>query len=194
MMVEPTIEHFFSGQPKQQTIEKFFYAIAMALANWQAVEATTLEIARLAVDPQLPGAFHAGYHGLSGYAPQFRFTSSALEFWFEARGETATSLQATWVELRKRIKKEVETRNKLVHYSTYIEHGKKGESEKVYLEPIVGDYRFSGKRSTPRYKVSDVNAASLRFLSLFHDLANFRRDMMMLESPDPPSSVVHPDR
>jgi hypothetical protein len=169
-------------QATKEIIERFCFSLALATTNWQGVEVALREIARIAIHPQLPGAFHAGYHGLQNTSLQFRFTEAAIAFWLEANGEQADALQDEWRKLCKKVNDQIRTRNALTHFSIYSDVEPKRLHEKIYLAPMLGDTRYATGKSSPRYRVSEIDDAGRRFLALAQELMMFFHKMIRVEA------------
>jgi len=181
----------FEGQPKPETVARFFQALAQSIVSWQRVEYAMHEIAKIAVSPKLPGAFSAGFHALQHTNSQLRYTDSALDFWFVAHSGLSHDLKTQWnggdkpsgKGLYHKINSELSTRNCLAHFSAITEPQIKAENQKMYLEPSFLDTRYlTGTRKKSRYSVSDIAAAGTRFISLSKKMRIFAVDMGHVEA------------
>jgi hypothetical protein len=192
-MARDITEEVIRGQPSDETLTKFYLTLARALTMWQRVELALHEISRIAIHPELPGAFSAAFHSLQHTQSQLRMTEAAVTYWCGARLPWSRPIKGQWDELYKRFDKCLGTRNHLAHFSVYVAPQKPREHEKLYLEPAVTDTRFAhpamtqeanelvGKKPRSRFTVTEIAAAEGRFLQLSRDGLNLAREMVQLE-------------
>jgi hypothetical protein len=180
-VVQDVAEAFFKGQPKPETVAEFYQSLAASITMWQRVEFGVVEIALVAVKPELPGAFLAADHAPQHTRSQINMTDAALQFWFECYRPRSEDLQKEWDDrLLKRLNKCLHRRNALVHFSAFCEPGEKIEHEKMYLQPALSDTRHLSPEKR-RLTVVNIKTFGETFLTLSRDLLRFKAKMVKFE-------------
>jgi hypothetical protein len=186
-MTRDISQEVFRGRPSDKTVADFFQAIGQSLTLWQRVEFAMLEIAKVAIHPEMPGAFMAAFHAVQHTQSQLRMTSAAVEFWFSAEPALSVPLKTQWFGesgrkgLHKKIDNHLSTRNAIAHFSTYVEAQTPIEHEKIYLEPSMTDTRYPSGQSKSRYTVVQIRDAGKRFMALSREMLRFSSAMAQLE-------------